>query len=43
MDLSLHLSCTGFMTCDHGQSSNFLRLSFLSWVTGLIICISRSL
>lgn len=43
MDLSLHLSCTGFLTCDHGQGSTFPSLSFLSWVKGLIIYISRSL
>lgn len=43
MDPSLHLSYTGFLTCDHGQRSTFLSLSFLSWVTGLIIFISRSL
>ena len=40
MDPSLNLSCTGFLTCDHGQ--RFLSFSFLSWVTGLIMCISRS-
>lgn len=43
MDLSLHLSCTGYLPCDHGQPSSFLSLSFLSWVMGLMICVPRSL